>query len=386
MDEEERGTMIALLQGSLRQTVIALLCVLMVCVVPSLYAGGKFYLQRNLVSDGFVPAEHTDSNLVNPWRIAFNPNGFVWVANNQTGVATLYDGEGILQSPIVTIPPAPGSTDPGNPTGIVFNGSPDFVISKGNISSPSRFIFASENGTIAAWASNVDLTNALLVIDNSNSEAIYKGLALAASGTGNFLYATDFHHGKIDVFDKAFQPATLAGTFSDPDLPGGFAPFGIRNINGALYVTYAMQDEEKEDDVAGQGLGFVNVFDADGQLIRRFASRGHLNAPWGLALAPADFGKFSNRLLIGNFGDGAINAYDLATGEFRGRLHHADGQEVAIDGLWGIGFGNGIANQPTNVLFFAAGPDDEIHGLYGRIEPASDHNSDDAVAVDNESE
>jgi len=378
--------MMALLQRSPRQTVIAVLCVLMVAVVPALYAGGKFYQQRNLVSDGSVPAEHIDANLVNPWGIAFNPNGFVWVANNQTGVATLYDGDGILQTLIVTIPPALGSSEPGNPTGIVFNGSADFVISKGNISSPSRFIFASENGTIAAWASDVDPTNALLVIDNSESEAIYKGLALAANGTGNFLYATDFHHGKIDVFDKAFQPATLAGSFSDPDLASGFAPFGIRNINGNLYVTYAMQDEDKEDDVAGPGLGFVNVFDANGQFIRRFASRGRLNAPWGLALAPADFGGFSNRLLIGNFGDGAINAYDLATGGFRGRLHHADGQELAIEGLWGIGFGNGIANQPTNVLFFAAGPGDEAHGLYGRIEPAPHDNSNDADTVEDKSE
>ena len=377
--------MSALLQGSLRQTVVVLLCVLMVPVVPSLYAGGKFYQQRNLVSDGSVPAEHIDLNVVNPWGIAFNPNGFVWVANNETGTATLYDGNGISQPPMVTIPPIPGSNEIGNPTGIVFNGSADFVISKGNISRPSRFIFASENGTIAAWATDVDPANALLVIDHSKSEAIYKGLALAANGTGNFLYATDFHHGKIDVFDAAFQPATLAGTFSDPELPNGFAPFGIRNINGALYVTYAMQDEDQEDDVAGQGLGFVDVFDANGQLIRRFASRGRLNAPWGLALAPADFGKFSSRLLIGNFGDGAINAYDLASGEFRGRLRHADGQELAIDGLWGISFGNGIASQPTNVLFFAAGPEDEIHGLYGRIEPAPDHDSDDAMTIEDES-
>jgi uncharacterized protein (TIGR03118 family) len=370
--------MITFLQWSVRRTTIALLCMLMLAVAPPLYAGGDFYQQRNLVSDGSVPAEHVDANLVNPWGIAFNPNGVVWVANNQTGVATLYDGNGILQPLIVTIPPVPGSNDPGNPTGIVFNGSDDFAISIGSVSSPSRFIFASENGTIAAWSPDVDLTHAQLVIDNSASEAIYKGLAMAANGTGNFLYATDFHHGRIDIFNKEFQPATLVGTFSDPDLPSGFAPFGIRNINGNLYVTYAMQDEDKEDDVAGQGLGFVNVFDANGQLIRRLVSRGRLNAPWGLALAPADFGKFSNRLLIGNFGDGAINAYDLATGGFRGRLHQADGQGIAIEGLWGIGFGNGLANQPTNGLFFAAGPGDEAHGLYGRIEPIPHDNSHEA--------
>jgi uncharacterized protein (TIGR03118 family) len=252
--------------------------ILTALMIPSLHAGGRFYQQRNLVSDGFVLAEHKDTNLVNPWGIVFNPNGFVWVANNGTGVSTLYDGNGVLQS-FITIPPAPGDTGAGNPTGIVYNGSADFVISKGDVSGPSRFIFASENGTIAAWAANVDSMNALLVVDNSGSKAIYKGLALAANGTANFLYATDFHNGKIAVFDKVFKPHTLSGSFHDPHLPDGFAPFGIRNINGDLYVTYAKQDEDKEDDVAGKGLGFVNIFDANGQLIRRFASRGRLNAP-----------------------------------------------------------------------------------------------------------
>ena len=205
---------------------------------------------------------------------------------------------------------------------------------------------------------------------------------MAANGTGNFLYATDFHNNRIDVFDKEFKPATLPGSFDDPSIPDGFAPFGIRNINGDRYVTYAKQDEEKEDDVAGEGLGFVNIFDANGQLIRRFASAGKLNAPWGLALAPADFGKFSNRLLIANFGDGTINAHDLATGTFLGRLKQPDGRRLMIDGLWGISFGNGIQNQPTNVLFFAAGPGDEAHGLYGRIEPLPDEDSDSAAMGD----
>jgi uncharacterized protein (TIGR03118 family) len=360
---------------SLRYTVVTLMLSLTVLMIPSLHAGGKFYQQRNLVSDGFVPAEHQDINLVNPWGIAFNPNGFVWVANNGIGVATLYDGDGVLQSPVVTIPPPPGDTGPGSPTGIVYNGSTDFVVSKGGVSGPSRFIFASENGTIAAWAADVDARNALLVVDNAGSGAIYKGLALAANGTGNFLYATDFHNSRIDVFDKAFKPAKLSGAFHDPHLPDGFGPFGIHNINGDLYVTYAKQDEEKEDDVAGKGLGFVNIFDANGQLIRRFASRGHLNAPWGPALAPADFGKFSNRLLIANFGDGVINAFDVASGNFHGRLRNSAGEKLINEGLWGISFGNGLHNQPTNVLFFAAGPGDEAHGLYGRIEPAPDDDS-----------
>jgi len=205
-------------------------------------------------------------------------------------------------------------------------------------------------------------------VNNSSSEAIYKGVALAANGEGRFLLATDFHNARIDVFDKNFQPVTLSGSFEDPEIPDGFAPFGIQNLNGNIYVTYAKQDEDAEDDVAGAGLGYLNVFDANGNLIRRVASGGALNAPWGVAIAPADFGVFSNRLLIGNFGDGLINAYDLATGEFLGQLNDGNGNPISIDGLWGIAFGNGVQGQPTNVLFFAAGPNDESGGIYGRIE------------------
>ncbi len=329
---------------------------------PVVYA--QHYQQTNLVSDVPGMAAHTDPNLVNAWGIAFNPNAFAWVADNHTGVATLYDGLGNSPPLVVTIPT-------GSPTGIVFNGSPDFVVTGVAASGPGLFIFASESGAISAWAPNVDFTNAILVADNSASGAIYKGLALAANGNGHFLYATDFHNGKIDVFDKDFHLATLPGSFADPAIPPGFAPFGIQNLQGAIYVTYAKQDADKVDDVAGKGLGFVNVFDANGHLIRRVVSRGKLNAPWGLAIAPADFGKFSNRLLVGNFGDGIINAYDAATGAFRGQLCGPDGRRLAIDGLWGISFGNGLLDQPTNVLFFAAGPDDENHGLYGRIEAIS---------------
>jgi uncharacterized protein (TIGR03118 family) len=366
----------------LRGSWLTLMLVLSVFLVPSLQAGGKFYQQHNLVSDGFLPAEHTDANLVNPWGIVFGPTTPVWVADNATGVATLYDGDGNPQSLVVTIP-GPGNTGPSNPTGIVFNASTGFVVSKGNASGPAVFIFATENGTIAGWSPNVDPTNAIQMVDNSSPQetrAIYKGLALAANGTGNFLYATDFHNGKIDVFDSAFKPATFSGSFSDPLIPAGFGPFGIRNINGDLYVTYAKQDEDKEDDVAGQGLGVVDIFDANGNFIRRFAEGGKLNAPWGLALAPADFGEFSNRLLVGNFGDGTINAFGLATGDFKGQLKGPDGQTLVNEGLWGISFGNGLRNQPTNVLFFSAGPADESHGLYGRIEPAPQDGTDESAA------
>jgi uncharacterized protein (TIGR03118 family) len=362
----------------------ALVLVVTLCGSPARAAGGG-YQQRNLVSDGSVPAAHTDHNLINPWGIVFSPNGPVWVANNGTGVSTLYDGQGVPQ-PLVVIIPAPDSTEPENPTGIVFNDSMDFVVSQGGASGPAAFLFASENGTIAGRSPMVDRTKAILAVDNSPTGAIYKGLALAANGTAKFLYATDFHHNKIDVFDAQFQPATLAGTFTDPDLPAGFAPFGIRNLNGDLYVTYAQQDEDKKDDVPGKGLGLVDVFDANGRLIRRFASGGTLNAPWGLALAPADFGRFSNRLLVGNFGDGRINAFDLATGRFLGRLRGPDGRLLTIDGLWGISFGNGVAQQPANVLFFAAGPNDETQGLYGRIEPTPGEGSDESAEDADKSE
>jgi uncharacterized protein (TIGR03118 family) len=204
-------------------------------------------------------------------------------------------------------------------------------------------------------------------VDNSSSGAVYKGIAIAANGRDRFLYATDFHNNKIDVFDKNFAPASLSCSFSDAKIPAGFAPFGIHNVRGNLYVTYAKQDDAKHDDVAGKGLGVVDVYDANGCLIGRVVTRGQLNAPWGIAVAPADFGKFSNTLLIGNFGDGRINAFDVASGNFRGTLSNK-GKPVVIDGLWGIAFGNGVNNQPVNTLFFAAGPNHETDGLLGTVE------------------
>jgi len=332
------------------------------------------YQQRNLVSDGFLPADHTDSNLVNAWGIAFNPFGPVWIADNGMGVATLYDGNGVAQplppmGPlIVAIPPAAGA-DSANPTGIVFNGSPGFVVKEGDKSGPALFMFVTEDGVLAGWNPGVDRTHAILVKDNSPSGAVYKGLALSAGGNGALLYATDFHNTRIDVWDSNFMPAPLAaGAFSDPMIPAGFGPFGIQAIGGNLYVTYAKQDADRHDDVKGKGLGFVDVFDPNGNLLRRVATRGHLNAPWGLALAPAGFGELGDTLLVGNFGDGHINAFDIGTGQFISQLKGADGKPVVIDGLWGLAFGNGFAQQPVNTLFFTAGPDDEAHGLYGRLD------------------
>lgn len=362
----------------------SMLLILALAIPVAAQAASDFYQQHNLVSDGFIAADNNDQNLINAWGIAFNPFGPVWVADNGMGVSTLYDGNGKLQPLVVQIPPPANVSGKGTPTGIVFNGSTGFVVSVGSTSGPSRFIFATEDGVIAGWAPNVDTTHAIRVIDNSKSTgAVYKGLALSAGGNGSLLYAADFHNNKIDVFDSSFKVASLpARSFSDPSIPAGFAPFGIQAISGNIYVAYAKQDAAKHDDVAGKGLGFINVFDPNGHLIRRVVSRGSLNAPWGMTLAPAGFGKFSNRLLVGNFGDGKINAYDIVTGQFAGKLKGTDKRAVQISGLWGLAFGNGFVNQPVNTLFFAAGPGGEKHGLYGRIEIAPGDDRDDSQDIE----
>jgi uncharacterized protein (TIGR03118 family) len=359
------------------------LCKFLACLVGFLTlaavsqaSASDFYRQRNLVSDSAaIPAEQRDPNLVNAWGLAFNPYGVAWVADNHTGVATLYNGDGNPQSLVVAIPGPGGAT--GSPTGTVFYGGPGFVVTKGSVSGPSRFLFASEDGGIAGWAPNVDATHAVRVIDNSARNAVYKGIALSGNGRGTLLYATDFHNGKVDVYDSNFKPAYLSGKFRDPRLPAGYAPFGIQAINGDLYVTFAKQDAERMDDVPGPGFGIIDVFDPDGHYLRRLVSGGALNAPWGLTLAPASFGRFSNRLLVGNFGDGLINAYDPATGKWLGHLKEPHGKAIHVDGLWGIAFGNGLNDQPIDTLFFAAGPDDENHGLYGRIDVAPGDEHDD---------
>jgi uncharacterized protein (TIGR03118 family) len=355
----------------LTRTALGLVSIL--ALIPLSQGADDVYKQHNLVSDGFVRADKNDLNLVNAWGIAFNPTGVDWVADNGTGVSTLYDGNGAALPLVVHIPTSATNKEGANPTGIVFNGTKDFVISNAGVSTPAAFIFASEDGSISAWAFGVDPSpapqqHAFKQADSSKSNAVYKALALGADGTRSLLYAADFHNNKIDVFDGTFAPVSLPAAFKDPKLPPGFAPFGMRNLDGNIYVTYAKQDAAKHDDVAGKGNGFVNVFDPQGNLIRRIVTRGRLNSPWGMAIAPAGFGKFSHRLLVGNFGDGRINAYDLASGEFIGSLHGSDGKALHIEGLWGIGFGNGFVSQPVNTLFFAAGPGDEAHGLYGRID------------------
>jgi uncharacterized protein (TIGR03118 family) len=331
----------------------------------------RFYTNTPLVSDGAVPANFTDPHLRNGWGVAFNPQGFSWVNSADGNVAVLYDGNG-QPSPqpnrLIVEVPGPNAT-PGNPTGIVFSGGMDFVVTQGGLSGPARFIFATEQGNLAGWAPNVDATHAVFVPKGANDTeaAVYTGLALGGNGTTHLLYAANFLQGRVDVFDGTFKKVSVPGGFRDRHLPGRFSPFGIQAINGDIYVTYAKQNEEGDEEVQGQGLGFVNVFDPDGRFLRRVATRGVLNAPWGLALAPTSFGKFGGAILVGNLGDGTINAFGPLSGRFLGTLRDSNNRRLHIDGLWGIQFGNGLLNQKTNQLFYAAGPNDEEDGVYGVI-------------------
>ena len=326
------------------------------------------YATRTLVADSGNGAEHLDPKLVNAWGIAFNPTGFVWVANNGSATSTLYDGNGVPQTLVVAIPP--GSAGASNPTGIVFNSGATFQVSQNGVSGGSAFIFASENGTLSGWSPSVNRTNAIVAVDTGASGAVYKGLATASYLGASYLYAADFRNGRIDVYDSTWKPVTLpGGSFSDPNLPAGYAPFGIQAIGGRIYVAYAQRAAGSIEETKGAGLGIVDVYDAGGALVKRLVnSGGALNAPWGMALAPASFGGASNMLLVANFGDGRINAYNADTGAFAGTLSRSGGAAIMIDGLWGIAFGNGVNSQPVNTLFYTAGPGEEAHGVYGRID------------------
>ncbi len=341
---------------------LAVVAALVVCF--SIAAFGQRYSQTNLVSDLPGLAAVQDPNLVNPWGVAFNPTGPFWVADNGTGVSTLYTGAGTpfpTAAPlVVTIPPPEGSTGTAAPTGVIFNPTTNFLVGR---DAPALFIFDTEDGTISGWNPTIDLHHAVLKVDNSVRDAVYKGLTLAHNSEGNFLYATNFHDNVIEVYDRKFQ---LVRVLRDAGVPENYAPFGIRNINGLIYVTFAQQDEARHDDVAGPEHGFVDVINPATNEIRRLISRQGLNSPWGLTLAPANFGRFSNALLVGNFGDGTISAYS-PSGTFLGKVLDKNGRVLSINGLWSITFGNGGVAGQTNELFFAAGFDDEAHGLFGKL-------------------
>jgi uncharacterized protein (TIGR03118 family) len=361
-----------------RRLIALVAAALTLAVVPSAEADhglatSAFVHQTNLVSNipGF--AQTTDPNLVNAWGITASSTSPFWVSDNGTGVSTLYNGAGQPVPLVVTIASPAGSPPEtkATPTGTVFNPTSDFVISNGTKSGKAFFIFATEDGTISGWNPNVDATDSILAVDNSAARAVYKGLALGSTESGNFLYATNFRAGTVDVFANNFQPATLApGAFTDPMVPAGFAPFGIQNVGGLLYVTYAKQDAARHDDVAGRGNGVVDVYDTSGTLLRRLAAGAPLNSPWGLALAPSTWGRVAGDLLVGNFGDGAINVFDPVTGAWRGGLKTETGAPLRIDGLWGLRFGNGGNAGSPNTLFFTAGPNDEQDGLFGSLTQA----------------
>ena len=315
--------------------------------------------QTNLVSDGAVAALHTDPNLVNPWGVAITNTGNVWVANNGTDTSTFYDQAGTPQSLVVAIP-GPGGTGSGTPTGVAFNKSKSFKVSNGTASAASEYVFVGEDGVISGWAPTLDLTHAFVAVDHSSAGDVFKGVALQ----GNKIYATDFHHGTVEVFDKNFAPVTLkAGAFTDSTLPAGFAPFGISSVKGKIFVTYALQDIDAHDDLPGAGVGFVDEFSSSGKLIKRVASGGELNSPWAVTIAPSGWGKFSGDILVGNFGDGHITVFDKHNNDI-GQLASSNGSAISIGGLWALtpGVQSKIAKHE---IFFAGGTNDEADGLFG---------------------
>jgi uncharacterized protein (TIGR03118 family) len=331
-------------------------------------AGDNSYVVHNLVSDVPGLADHTDASLVNAWGLTAQPGSPWWVANNGTSTTTLYRADGskvVITTPDIQVP--------NDPTGAAANAGPNFVVTENGKSGPARFLFDTEEGKILGWNPTVAAGHAVVGKDRTDVGAIYKGLALGNNGVSDFLYATDFHNARVDMFDGGWNLITAPGTFVDPHMPAGYAPFGIANLNGTIFVSYAKKEApDATDELHGQGLGLVDAFDVNGTFLRRVINHGQLNAPWGMALAPAGFGAFGGDLLVGNFGNGEINAYQpTADGTYErvGQLRNTDHSPVAIDGLWALVFGKGSItnNGPTDTLFFTAGLDDESHGLFGTI-------------------
>jgi uncharacterized protein (TIGR03118 family) len=324
------------------------------------------YRVQSLVSSiGGPTALHHEMLFVNGWGLARGPAGPWWVVSNATGVVYRWNGDGDLPHPFIEVT--------GNPTGQVLNSSTSFVVQRGVVSQPATFLFATENGKIAGWNNNLTpptpTHTAVVAVDRSSTGTVYKGLAIASVPGGFRLYATDFFHAHVDVWDGSWNPINAPGAFVDPTLPAGYAPFGIQVLGNNVYVSYAKQDAMAHDDQPGPGFGYVSVFDRFGAFLARIASGGTLNAPWGLAIAPPNFSVFSNALLVGNFGDGRINAFDLTTHAFLGQLHDSNNTPIVIDGLWALAFGGGNASGSLRALFFTAGPMGESQGWFGKISP-----------------
>jgi uncharacterized protein (TIGR03118 family) len=365
-------------------------------------ASAQHYTQTNLVSNVPVTpaASISDPNLINPWGLVHSPTSPWWISNNAGGTSTLYNNSGLnpanpagqtppptlvpvsivaLNAPGgtpgngVVVPNAPSQPAPGSPTAVLFNGSTtNFLVAAGK---PATFLFATEDGTIQGWNSSVSPTKSIIEVDNSQvpskgNGAVYKGATIISFAGNEYLLAANFRSGQIDVFDSNFKPITLPGEcFKLDGIPSGYAPFNVQGIGPNIYITFALQDAAKHDEINGAGLGFVLVFDGQGRRLARLEHGDWFNAPWGVVLAPADFGKFSHALLVGSFGSGTIAAFNPITGRFLGNVLNVDGSTLTIDGLWGLVFGNGGSSGPGSTLFFTAGPDHETTGLFGTLTP-----------------
>jgi uncharacterized protein (TIGR03118 family) len=341
--------------------------------------GGNDFLETDLVSDIPGRAAMTDLSLVNPWGVAYAPNGPFWINDNGAGVVTIYDGNGnpvsVLGNHAIPVAPPPGGTTSA-PTGEVFNPFGGFDISDGGNTASSVFLFATEDGTISGWSPNVDGgAKTVIAVDNSKADGgigeVYKGLALARVHGDSFLFAADFRDGRIEVYNDHFKPVK---SFTDTHLPAGYAPFNVEVLDHHLFVTFALRDGEGHDDVPGMGHGFVDEFDFRGDLVARVASHGPLDSPWGMAIAPKGFGRFAGDLLVGNFGDGEIHAYNLHTDRLVGVLRDGAGDPISIDGLWSLIPGNHGPGGHPDSIYFTAGLDGEQHGLFGRL--SFDHAAD----------
>jgi uncharacterized protein (TIGR03118 family) len=329
----------------------------------------QHYTQTNLIADLPGVAAVTDPNLVNPWGLARSSSSPWWISDNGSGLSTLYSGTGVVESLVVTIPPADSNSPTGTPTGAIFNGGTGFQIASGK---PALFLFVTEDGTISGWNPGVNLKAAVLVV-NEKEKSVFKGATIASAdlpkiGPTSFLYVADFRKGRIQIYDTSFHHVhSMEESFDDDRLPPGFAPFNVQNIGGNLFVTYALQDSAKHDEIDGAGLGYVVVYSPTGKLITRFEHGPWLNGPWGLAEAPSDFGAYSHDILVGQFGSGNILAFDPLTGHFKGTLQNASNQPIQIGGLWGLSFGNGGSAGPATTLYFSAGSNGEQDGLFGTI-------------------
>jgi uncharacterized protein (TIGR03118 family) len=339
-------------------TVLSLLAIAALCLPASAQKVNITYL----TSDINAVSPNLDAHLVNPWGMSISPTGPWWISDNATGLSTLYDGNGLPQSLVVTIPTASGSGT-GSPTGTVYNPTSSFLVH----GIPAAFLFCTEDGTISGWYGG---TTAFVAVNNNVNNAVYKGMALATVGGSPYIYVANFHAGSVEVYDGNFARHTFSSSqFTDSTIPSGFAPFNAQLVAGKIVVTYAKQDAAKHDDVPGPGNGFVDIYDTQGNLLVRVVHVLYLNSPWGVVQAPSTFSGLANDLLVGNFGSGLITAYNINTGALIGNVQNVADLPVQINGLWGLTFGNGSGGGSTNTLFFTAGYFDEAHGIFGMMTP-----------------